>query len=219
MSNEKRSDSWISELNALEALPGEAPFDKAVAWDRLHQRMNGKRAKKRVIWYWAAACLLLACMTLFFLHPGHKTQFPSSASYVEHPYKEQIREDGTNGKDAPAIVKAPGIPPPADIHGSKKPVPVRERKATIIPDVTVIIPPVIRSDVHPDTMLAETTAVAVVPRKMRVVHINEVGGDVIGNAYVYPEHKQFKIGLSGPAGFASQVVADKSSKTTSSPTN
>jgi len=54
---------------------------------------------------------------------------------------------------------------------------------------------------------------------MRVVHINDVGGDVIGNAYVYPEHKQFKISLSGPAGFASQIVADKTDKTASSPKN
>lgn len=219
MSNEKRSDKWISELDALEALPGEAPFDKAVAWDRLHQRMNGKRAKKRVIWYRAAACLLLACMTLFFLRRERKTQFPPSAPYVEHPYKRQIREDGTNSKEAPAIVKAPGIPPPVDTPVRKRPVPVKERKATTIPDVAVIIPPVIRAIPHTDTMLAETTAVTAVPRKMRVVHINEVGGDVIGNAYVYPEHKQFKISLSGPAGFASQVVADKTAKTTSSPTN
>ncbi|MCF6402563.1 hypothetical protein L3C95_11575 [Chitinophaga filiformis] len=219
MSNEKHSDSWIGELDALEALPGEAPFDKAVAWGRLHQRMDEKKTKKRVIWYWAAACLLLACVTLFFTRQEHQTQLTPPASYVENPYKKKADKDDADIKEVPVIAKRPAILVQEDTFAKKIPVAVKERKPTAIADVMAILPPIIKAIPHPDSILAETTAVAAAPKKMRVVHINDVGGDVIGNAYVYPEHKQFKISLSGPAGFASQIVADKNQKTTSSPKN
>ncbi|SHM85933.1 hypothetical protein [Chitinophaga sp. CF418] len=220
MSNEKHSDSWIGELDALEALPGEAPLDKAVVWDRLHQRMNEKGTKKRVVWYWAAACLFVAATGLLLLKQGHKAHFPPPASYVANPHKKKIDAGKADIAEMPVIVKNPAVAPvPADTSARRKTVPVKEKKAVTISDIAVILPPIIKANPHPDTMLAETTAVAAAPKKMRVVHINDVDGDVIGNAYVYPEHKQFKIGLSGPAGFASQIVADKTPQTTSSPKN
>ncbi len=216
MSNEKHSDSWIGKLDELESLPGETPFNKAAAWDRLHQRMDGKKTKKRVIWYWAAACLFLAAIALLFLEQERKAP---PASYVEKPDKKKVREVVGDVRETPVIVKTPVVPVPGDSPARKKPLPVKDRNPIIISDVATILPPIIKAIPQSDTMLAETTAVAAAPKRMRVVHINDVGGDVIGNAYVYPEHKQFKISLSGPAGFASQIVADKTDKTASSPKN
>ena len=207
MSNEKRSDSWINELDDLAGLPGDAPFDRTVAWDRLHQRLDEKKDKKKGIWYWAAACLFLAVMVLVLLKQEQKV-------HVQSPVPDV--------KETPVIVKNPTVPVPVteprETPVKKKPALVRIKKSTAISDVTVILPPVIKIIPHTDTVQAKT-AVAAAPQKMRVVHINEVGGDVIGNAYVYPEHKQFKIGISGPAGFASQVIADKTSKTILPPKN
>lgn len=208
MSNEKRSDSWIDELDGLAGLPGEAPFDRTVVWDRLHQRLNEKKGKKRGIWYWAAACLFLAVIVLVLLKQEQKV-------HVQSPVLDV--------KETPVIVKHPAVPIPVTEPGDtpviKKPALVKIKKSTAIADVTVILPPVIKIIPHTDTVQAETAVAAAAPRKIRVVHINEVGGDVIGNAYVYPEHKQFKIGISGPAGFASQVIADKTSKTILPPKN
>jgi len=219
MSNEKHSDNWIGKLDELENLPGEAPFNKAVAWNRLHQRMDGKKTKKRGIWYWAAACLFFAIIALPFLVQERKAHYPPPASYVENQDKKKVHEVTADITETPVVMKRPAVAVPGNSPAIKRPLPVKERKPVIISDVATILPPVIKAIPHPDTMLAEASAVAAVPKKMRVVHINDVGGDVIGNAYVYPEHKQFKIGLSGPAGFASQIVADKTQKATLSPKN
>jgi hypothetical protein len=211
MSNEKRSDSWIDKMDGLEAIPGEAPFDKMAAWDRLHQRLDEKRDKKSTIWYLAAACLFIACIILVLPKRAHKVDFPTPVS--------QTDVKGPNLQKEQAIVRSPVMTIAADTPVQRKTVPSRVKKSAVTADVAVILPPEIKVIPHTDTIQSVMTAVATAPRKMRVVHINEVGGDVIGNAYVYPEHKQFKIAISGPAGFASQVVADKTSKTTLSPKN
>ncbi|PWV49613.1 hypothetical protein [Chitinophaga sp. S165] len=207
MSNEKRSDSWLDKLDGLEGLPGEAPFDKMAAWERLHHRLNEKKGKKRAVWYWAAACLFIASMVLVLPKQGRKDNFsPPAVSRVD------IRD--SNVQKEQVIVKEP-ILVIADTPVERKVIPSKEKRNAITADIAAIIPPVISPAPHLDTIQEETATVAAAPHKMRVVHINEVGGDVIGNAYVYPEHKQFKIAISGPAGFASQVVADKTSKTLS----
>lgn len=211
MSNEKRSDSWIDKLDELEAVPGGAPFDKMAAWERLHQRLDEKKDKKRAVWYWAAACLFLASIVLVLPKQVHKADVAPAISKVDiknvNVQKDQV------------IVRTPVMTITADTPARRKTVPSRIKESAVITDVAVILPPVINTIPHTDTIQSETATVAAAPRKMRVVHINEVGGDVIGNAYVYPEHKQFKIAISGPAGFASQVVADKTPKTTLSPKN
>jgi hypothetical protein len=211
MSNEKRSDSWIDKLDGLEALPGEAPFDKMAAWDSLRHRLNEKKGKKRTVWYWAAACLFFACIVVVLPKRVHKVEAPPAVSRI------QIKDP--NVKSEQVIVKRPVTTMPEDTPARKKQVPEKVKRFAIISDVAAILPPVIEAMPNTDTIQAATATVAAAPRKMRVVHINEVGGDVIGNAYVYPEHKQFKIAISGPAGFASQVVADKTSKTVLSPKN
>lgn len=208
MSNEKRSGNWINELDGLAGVPGEAPFDRTVAWDRLHQRLDEKKSKKRGVWYWAAACLFLAVIVLVLLQQEQKVRVQSPVLDV---------------KETPVIVRNPVVPSPVtaprETPVKKKPALAGIKKSTAIPEATVILPPVIKIIPHTDTVRSETAVATAAPRKMRVVHINEVGGDVIGNAYVYPEHKQFKIGISGPAGFASQVIADKTSKTILPPKN
>lgn len=211
MSNEKRSDSWIDKLDGLEAAPGEAPFDRMAAWDRLHQRLDKEKSKKSIIWYWAAACLFVACIILVLPKRTHKEDVPPPVSQIDVKDPDAQKE--------PVIVKNPAMTMAADTPVKRKTAPLRIKKSADITDVAVMLPPVITFIPRTDTIQSETTTVAAAPRKMRVVHINEVGGDVIGNAYVYPEHKQFKIAISGPAGFASQVVADKTSKTTLSPKN
>ncbi len=207
MSNEKRSDSWIDKLDRLEGLPGEAPFDKMAAWDRLHLRLDEKRDKKRTIWYWAAACLFIGCMVVVLPKQGHKDNVSSPVSRVA------IKDSNVQAEQV--IVSNRVTSMPADVPARKRTASSTEKRVAVTPDVAAIMPPVINVIPHTDTIQEETATVAAAPRKMRVVHINEVGGDVIGNAYVYPEHKQFKIAISGPAGFASQVVADKTSKTLS----
>jgi hypothetical protein len=65
MSNENHNNTgnWRSKLEALDNLPGETIIDKNASWEKLHDRLREKKGTKKIIWYWsAAACLLLVLM-------------------------------------------------------------------------------------------------------------------------------------------------------------
>lgn len=69
MSDEKAGNNfhWKNKLEDLESLPGEI-FNKEATWDKLHERMQGKQANKKFVWYWiAAACLFFALFISLFL--------------------------------------------------------------------------------------------------------------------------------------------------------
>jgi hypothetical protein len=214
MSNEKLSDNWISRLNELESLPGETSFNRSAAWQRLHQRLEEKKEDKKAMWYWLAAACLLAIVSIPFLQrdkPDVPAQLPRTGQ-VAAP-AQQVPAVARMKQAAIDTIRPQRLPRKIDqVYVTADP-------PVIIPDDTTHMPDIANAVAYTDTPSAATTATAPVPQKMRVVHINEIGGDVAGNAYVYPEHKQFKIAVSGPAGFASQVVSDKTSNTANAPKN
>ncbi|MBW8683846.1 hypothetical protein [Chitinophaga rhizophila] len=211
MENEKRSNSLMDKMDGLSGLPGDAAFNREAAWNRLQPRLPEQRASRKMVWWWAAAVILILCISPFLLKDRSRAVMP-----------------------APALVNSTTLPKPApvitpDTIAQEKPVPVILAKAKQVSKMTdaVVIPPsdtlaitqpLVAAVPRQDSPLIQSTA-ATIPPKKRVVHINEVGGDVIGNTYIYPEHKQFKVAISGPAGFASQIVADKPSNTSNLPKN
>jgi len=69
MLNEKPNNNfhWKNKLEEIESLSGET-FNKEAAWEKLHERMQGKSRNKKAVWYWAAAaCLMLALLIPWFL--------------------------------------------------------------------------------------------------------------------------------------------------------
>ncbi|MDQ6902655.1 MAG: hypothetical protein M3139_06545 [Bacteroidota bacterium] len=62
---------WKNKLQELENLQTDA-FDKEAAWDKLHARLHNKPAKKKFIWYWAAAAVLLIALTFPWLKKHNK---------------------------------------------------------------------------------------------------------------------------------------------------
>ena len=62
MLKEKHNDyfGWKNRLEELTRLPGEDALDKNAAWKILHERLQQKPNSNDAIWYWAAACILLA---------------------------------------------------------------------------------------------------------------------------------------------------------------
>lgn len=64
MLNEKHPDSssWLNKLEVLDSLPGEERMDKQAAWEKLQVRMQEKPRRKKAVWYWAAACLMLVLL-------------------------------------------------------------------------------------------------------------------------------------------------------------
>ena len=75
MTNEKPNNNsgWINKLDELENLQTDA-FNKEAAWDKLHARLHSKPAKKKFIWYWAAAAVLLIAFTFPWLKRHNNDQ-------------------------------------------------------------------------------------------------------------------------------------------------
>ena len=66
MLHEKPNESfhWKNKLDELDHLPGESHPDKSASWQKLHDRLRPKPAKKRTVWYWIAAAVLLAVVLI-----------------------------------------------------------------------------------------------------------------------------------------------------------
>lgn len=69
MPNESQNSSmgWRNKLELLDQLPDQT-FEKAVAWDKLHEKVGGKTRNKKFIWLWLAAASVacVVAITLFF---------------------------------------------------------------------------------------------------------------------------------------------------------
>jgi hypothetical protein len=74
----RQNQNNFKNLDELTNLPGETTADKVAMWQRLESRLQKKPQKKKVIWYWAAACLLI-CTTVPFLFNSNKYEIPTAA--------------------------------------------------------------------------------------------------------------------------------------------
>ncbi|SFN31804.1 hypothetical protein SAMN05428949_2398 [Chitinophaga sp. YR627] len=211
MLNENHSNSLPEKMDALDRLPGEAPFNKGAAWDRLQQRMETQTPVKRKMWYWwAAAAVLIAAMIPFLLQEKTAPALPAAPAVVYTPVKQPSPAPVAVVKTADVVNVV--IPEKTPVVRISKQLTVQSDTSAGIQHVAIGQPIEEKIIVNNDTPLVmTTTTVSTNTHKMRVVHINEVGGDVIGNTYINPDHKQFRIAVGGRTGFASQIVSDKSS--------
>ena len=69
---QQKQNNFI-ELDELVGLPEETTADKTALWQRLESRLQKKPQQKKVVWYWAAACLLI-CITVPFLFNSNKNK-------------------------------------------------------------------------------------------------------------------------------------------------
>lgn len=211
MSNEAHNKDWISKLDGLDHAAGEAVLDKNAAWDRLHTRMQSKQRKSKALWYWAAAaCLVAACLIPALL--THKQKY--------------------TGVHIPPAITSRHLDTPATLVLSKKEVPVKvvkemNKQIATQQELAVILPAVNPTNITAtlkkdtlqitDTMLAAVPAIAT-PKKMRVVHINELGEATVSEV-VYPEYKPFTISINNPVSWGNQTIANNTLNIHLSPKN
>ena len=69
---QQKQNNFI-EFDELVGLPEETTADKTALWQRLESRLQKKPKQKKVVWYWAAACLLI-CLTVPFLFNSNKNK-------------------------------------------------------------------------------------------------------------------------------------------------
>lgn len=166
------------DLDELTNLPGETTADKTALWQRLESRLQKKPQQTKVVWYWAAACLLI-CTTIPFLFRSNSDKIPETAivsnnstskSAISQPNKtvasESIKLNTTEikllpvvGNSQPLRNKIQVIKTKQDPFVSNAPLPLD----LIVQD---------NSLTEIDT-LAKTLAITA-KKKISVVHINEL---------------------------------------------
>jgi hypothetical protein len=163
MSQERVNEAggWKSKLEELDMVPGEPVFNTGAAWEKLEERIAGKKRTVVPLWYWlVAACLILALMIPFI--PAKKTN-----TNVVLQEKKQPTEKIVTPK------------PKENNHGIVKLPVIYKRK---IKNIKVVAPAVaaIKEEITPEIIQPDTAAVPLVVnvvtprRKLQVVHINEI---------------------------------------------
>lgn len=168
------NDKQLKEkMESLDALSGGIVFGKEEAWDKLQSRMDAKPARKIVLWYRlvAAAAVLLLFISIAYIYNTPEKEIAQS-----QPPSPVIQEIET----APATTIAITDPQPEMIVPQEK----AARKHEQQPVNFVIKEEQPAAQQEPQDMVVPQPAIVnVVPpvptkpsvKKMRVVHINELG--------------------------------------------
>lgn len=203
MLNEKPLDDfdWKSILEELDSLPGESTWVKHETWEKLHKRLHGNNSPRNAVWYWmVASCLLL----ILILPLRNNTKAPLVVKIKSNPNKGSVPVARSLSlpmkKNDPAISgiiekrqtekKVSGKLLNNDHHftasnNNKKP----EVYITVSPAVKE--PEQIVKTVVPIDTIVTMASPIFVKKKLRVVHINELGQPVEENSKDdrYVEHQ------------------------------
>ncbi len=173
---------WRNALDELTVLPGEAAIDKEAAWNRLQVRLQKKPRRKSVVPYWAAAAAtLLFVMAVWWMHgkqphgrltDGKQLPPPATRATVPVPAPEQQAmvavPQGVQKKSLNAPVRtksglrtAGAVPPPAAV--------IVKQDLPDLPSPAVTLP------TQPSADTQHALAVLPVQKKLRIVHLNELG--------------------------------------------
>ena len=187
MSNENHNN-WRSKLEELSSLPGENQQDKNVAWDKLHSRMGGKKRSKKAVWYWAAAaCILFALMipAVIFNKKNHQVD---NVTIKQKPSEIKTSVATIIDKKEAVENSIPGLPVKNEIIVTAK---SNKTESKIIagnkinklrlPDTVSaqnIVTETDNTSLQPIHTSSYLTAIIPAKKRLKVVHINELGDPV-----------------------------------------
>ncbi|MBC7829132.1 MAG: hypothetical protein H7122_15385 [Chitinophagaceae bacterium] len=184
MVHEKPDESfhWKKRLGEIDHLPGESVHDKTASWEKLHDRLGKKPRTNKIMWYWAAA----ACLCILAGLQWIKVKEKDTPVVTVEPLAIPQRSSDTSGiiksnPDAHATHTVIKKRQSNSIAVKEKNKPVftsiglNNKNAAMDPDtVKKSLPPFIVNTVKPVDTIALIT-VAPQRKKLRVVHINELG--------------------------------------------
>jgi hypothetical protein len=187
MENESHDNTvnWKNKLDGLECLPGEEATDKDALWDKLDAR-RGKRNNKKALWYWMAAACLLFILLIPFFHK-EKNQSINNGIVQKQPVQSTSRPSQVIIKEEPKTltVLEPAKRESTDfisnkVHNRSLLIPETNRKLLQVAGTVSI-----QATLTPGTtdLIAAGNSISVVTqipakKKLKVVHINELGDDV-----------------------------------------
>lgn len=178
---EKSTKPFLQKLDALTELPNGFSFDAAQSWNRMEEKLTGRKRKNNsALWYMAAAASLVLIVSIAYFNQQRKInpvvvkpeQTKKEQSVIadtksnEVELNNKIKETRNN----PVITKTK---PLTDKNSVEVPIIVKETKQPELITQTNI-----PQEIKVETDLAETT-VAVTPLittpvKRKIIHINEL---------------------------------------------
>ncbi|MEP6725763.1 MAG: hypothetical protein ABJC98_08110 [Bacteroidota bacterium] len=189
MSNEKQTDTagWKSKLEQLDSLQEDSIRDKNISWEKLHDRLHEKPRRNKIVWYWAAACLVLLAGFPWLLKKSSIGPVVKNIVQQKQNPTPVTPVKTTNEAQLPLISSKP-FPEKEVIPRTAKSTRYTNKKNKINdPDaiMTIAIKPATANEqviVHvPDTVVAFTAMIST-KKKLPVIHINELGKQEQENA-------------------------------------
>ena len=178
-SNDQSNMHWKTKLEDETAFAGELA-GIYTAWDKLYNRMHQPKRKK-IVWYWAAASLLIVSLVSVIVLSRHKTNIVTVKTL---PVKQTEQQYIIDQKEF--IVASPAEKMPVKKH--VKHLEENKEKQT---DESIIATPLIDKKEKAETVVllpvekkedsVKTISTSLVAAKqkatLKVVHVNELGGN------------------------------------------
>jgi hypothetical protein len=201
-------NNWKILLETPQRFQGEILSNKNELWERLHHRLHKKPQRKMLIWYWAAACLLIVTIVsvAVFTSNGntHYKEVPEpSIVKTLNPIvtgnsssANQKKSENIFSQSTPKIHSAGSIQK-NNLTALKK---SGESKNIIDSIISELPELVITSSITANDSSALNTLTIAPPskKKLRVVHLNEIGQPV--------EEPTVNTGLAEKHGLAWRII-------------
>lgn len=191
--------NWKSSLEDVSIMSDKLLADKNATWEKLHDRLNHKSGRIKVVWYWIAAACLLTAVTLFKVLPFKLPSEVVKSDVLKMPLKQGVPLRPSKGSEMVTVstsptrhvsISAPSVQTTAKKFLRKKV--IREQVVPIVINdkkVEKDYPAVIATD---SIDRIESIAIVPVKKKLRVIHINELDPAepiIITQSEVHPSPK------------------------------
>ncbi len=207
MPNENLNDfHWKNKLEDVENLSGEILTDKNASWEKLHSRLRQKPHGIKSAWYWAAAACLLFILIIPLL-TANKRQ----GNLVKNNPGKTLSEKGSAPVISPLKEKAVVIISPAAtgkrkiikqaIHANQrisKANDIVKKEQILSPDVTRLKDIQSVNAASPaviDSVFKTSLAIKSSNKKLKVIHINELGGTLEESATIVRYYERHSLQL------------------------
>lgn len=200
--NTGNKHNWKDTVEQLTQLPGEPAFDKTAAWEKLQKRLYKKTNTKKIIWYrLAAACLLAGFIAgaIFFTkqEPGIAVVVNQHKNKIEAVQQPSIIQKENKNNSINGILTDKNSTIQVAVKKDKKMIAASTSTTDL---ATVELTNLIQQEVpvtelqivqhlNTDTAASFTATASAVNKKLKVVHINELGLPVGKETSVAQNHQ------------------------------
>jgi len=194
--------NWKDTVEQLNQLPGEPAFDKGAAWDKLQQRLHKKTNTKKIIWYrLSAACLLIGFITTAIFFTKQAANTVVVVSHAKQIKEAVLQPSITQNENKNNGITGLLTDTNATIHVAVKKDKVMIAATTSITDLAKVELPNLKQKKVPatemkiaapfitDTTASYTASASASMKKLKIVHINELGLPIERETSVAQNHQ------------------------------